>query len=189
VSNQEIKLCGFGGQGVILAGEIIGQAAAIYDGKEATFTRSFGPEARGSTCTAQVIVSDEKILYPYVAHPNVMIVMSQESFNKFAKELTVDGVMLVESDLVKPDPAQMAPGQRVFGVPATRLAEELGRRIVMNMVMLGFVTAVTELAAPDSMSQSIRHSVPPGTEEFNLRAFATGYEYGLKEVEKQRAAH
>jgi len=182
VSDLEIKIGGFGGQGVILAGEIIGQAAAIYDGKEATFTRAFGPEARGSTCSAQVIVSDEKVLYPYVTHPDILIALSQESYHKFAPELSPRGMLLVESDLVHVE--HPAPEQRVFGIPATRIAEDLGRRIVTNMVMLGFFSAVTEAVAPDAMSQSIRHSVPKGTEEFNLLAFQSGYEYGLKEMQK-----
>lgn len=176
----EIKVGGFGGQGVILAGIIIGKAAALYAGKNSTLTQSFGPEARGSACSAQVIVSDEKILYPYVTSPDILVVMSQEAYNRFSPELRPDGLLLVEQDLVKTDGPQ--EGVRLYGVPATRLAEELGRRVVLNIVMVGFFTAVTKLLGADAMRRSVESSVPAGTEELNLKAFDKGYAYGLELV-------
>jgi len=182
LSHLEIKIGGFGGQGVILAGHIIGRAAALFDGKEATFTRSFGPEARGGACSAQVIISDERIFYPYVTHPDILIVMSQEAYNKFFGELSPKGILVVESDLVHV--GTLGAEQRLFGAPATRLAEELGRRIVTNMVMLGFFSAVTGVISAESMKKAIAESVPKGTEDLNLRAFQRGYDFGVEETKK-----
>ena len=100
MSVTEIKFGGFGGQGIILSGIIVGRAAAIYDDKYATLTQSFGPEARGSACSASVIISDEPITYPYVVKPDILVVMSQEAYTRFGGELKADGVLLYERDLV-----------------------------------------------------------------------------------------
>ncbi len=179
MAKSEVKIAGFGGQGVVLAGSIVGRAAAIYDGKYATLTRSFGPEARGGACSSQVIISDAKIAYPYVINPDVLVVMSQEAYERYASELKPDGTLIIERDLVKlPDNANM----QACGIPATRIAEELGRKIVLNIVMLGFLTAVTGLINPDAMRDAIMDSVPKGTEELNTLAFNKGYAYGKEKV-------
>ena len=117
---SEIKIGGFGGQGVILSGIIIGKARAIFDGKHATLTQAFGPEARGSACSAQVILSDEAILYPYVANPDVLVVMSQEAYTKFSPALKKDGILLMEQDLVQP--GKLPPKVKAHSIPATRFA-------------------------------------------------------------------
>ncbi len=178
MSATEIKFGGFGGQGVILAGIIIGRAASIYSNKFATLTQSFGPEARGSACSAQVIISDSKILYPYVVKPEILMVMSQESCNKFLSQSTDEATIIIEEDLVRPK--RMKPGMKLFGVPATRLAEELGRRMIMNIVMVGFFTAATKLVDYEAVREAVRASVPQGTEDMNLSAFDRGYRYGIK---------
>jgi len=176
MSATEIKFGGFGGQGVILAGIIVGRAASIYDNKFATLTQSFGPEARGSACSAQVIVSQQKVLYPYVTRPEILLVMSQEACNKFLPETADDAVVILEEDLVKPK--GLKPGMKVYGIPATRLAEELGRKMILNIVMVGFFTAVTKLVGYEAVREAVKASVPPGTENMNLKAFERGYEYG-----------
>ncbi len=176
-STTEIRVAGFGGQGVILAGMIIGRAAAIHDGKYVTLTQSFGPEARGSACSVQVIVSTERILYPYLTQPDVLVAMSQEAFTRFAPELKPGGLLLYEQDLIRLD--GLRPEVQSFGIPATRLAEELGRKLVLNLVMVGFTTAVTGIAKPEALRTAIPESVPPGTETLNLAAFEKGLEYGL----------
>ena len=130
----EIRIAGFGGQGVILSAMIVGKAAAIFQGGYATLTQAFGPEARGGASSAQVILSDEPILYPYVTQPHVLVVMSQEAYTRFAPELREGGLLIVEEDLVHID--ELRSGIRVHSVPATRLAEELGRRMVLNVVMV-----------------------------------------------------
>lgn len=177
MSATEIKFGGFGGQGVILAGIIVGRAASIYANKFATLTQSFGPEARGSACSAQVIVSDEKIMYPYVTKPEILLVMSQEACNKFLPETTDDALVIVEEELVKPK--GLKPAMKMFSIPATRFAEELGRKMILNIVMVGFFTAVTKLIDYDSVREAVKASVPPGTEDLNLKAFDRGYQYGI----------
>lgn len=183
MSRTEIRVTGYGGQGVILCGYLIGKAAAINGGKHATLNQSFGPEARGSACSAQVIVSDEKILYPYMRKPNIMIAMSREAYNKFVPELEGEGIVLVDEDLVKE--AKVEKNIKLYKIPATRIAEDLGRRIVLNIVMLGFFTSITKLIDHDAVRKTVETSVPKGTEQLNLKAFDSGYEYGLKQIGNQ----
>jgi 2-oxoglutarate ferredoxin oxidoreductase subunit gamma len=180
MASSEIRIAGFGGQGVILAGMVIGKAAAIYDGKFATLTQSFGPEARGSACSAQLIVSDEPILYPYLTGLDTLVVMSQEAHARFGSELKPHGLLLYEQDLIHSP--ELNNGHAVYGIPATRFAEELGRKLVLNMVMVGFVTALTALATPAAVQAAIADSVPRGTEKLNLAAFEKGLEFGLSKV-------
>lgn len=172
----EVRIAGFGGQGVILAAMVIGKAASIFQNEHATMTQSFGPESRGGACSAQVILSDEPILYPYVTRPDVLVAMSQEAYTKFVPELKDGGLLIVERDLVQV--TNLPSGVRVYGVPATRLAEELGRRMVLNIVMVGFFAAVTNLLDPEALRKAIDDSVPPAYRELNRRAFDKGYEYG-----------
>jgi 2-oxoglutarate ferredoxin oxidoreductase subunit gamma len=178
MARTEIKIGGFGGQGVILSGYIIGRAAAIYDDKHATMTQAFGPEARGSACSSQIIVSPEPIAYPYLTSPNIMILMSQEAYTKFSPELAEGGTLITEEELVKPH--DMRKDIKHFSIPATRFAEELGRRMVLNIVMMGFMTAVTGIVGHEAMRSAVKVSVPKGTDQLNLNAFDKGYEYGVK---------
>ncbi|MBN1568884.1 MAG: 2-oxoacid:acceptor oxidoreductase family protein [Acidobacteria bacterium] len=177
MSWTEIKFGGFGGQGVILAGMIVGRAASLYNNQFATLTQSFGPEARGSACSAQIIISENKVLYPYVTRPEILLVMSQEACNKFLREATDNATIIIEEDLVKPQ--GLRPGMRLFGIPATRLAEELGRKMILNIVMVGFFTAVTKIVAYEAAREAVIASVPQGTEAMNLKAYDCGYKYGL----------
>ncbi len=173
----EIRIAGFGGQGVILSATIIGKAASIYQGGYATMTQSFGPEARGGAASAQVILSDSPILYPYVTRPDVLIAMSQEAYARFCPELKPGGLLLVEGDLVRI--SDLSNGVRVYSVPATRLAEELGKRMVLNVVMVGFFGAVTGLLEPEALRKAVIDSVPAAFRDLNVRAFDKGFEYGL----------
>lgn len=173
---SEIRIAGFGGQGVILAAAVIGKAAAIFQGGHATMTQSFGPEARGGSSSAQVILSGEPILYPYITRPDILVVMSQEAYTRFAPELKPAGILITEQELVRVD--RIPNGVRAYGVPATRLAEELGRKVVLNIVMVGFFGAVTNLLEPDALRQAVADSVPPAMQKLNLQAFDKGFEYG-----------
>jgi 2-oxoglutarate ferredoxin oxidoreductase subunit gamma len=173
----EIRIAGFGGQGVILSALVIGKAVSIFEDGHATMTQSFGPEARGGACSAQVVLSDRPIDYPYVTRPDVLVVMSQEAYSRFAPELKDGGILIVEEELVRI--SGLRSGIRVYSVPATRLAEELGRRMVSNVVMVGFFAAVTGLVTAEALRQAVADSVPPVTRELNRRAFDKGYEYGL----------
>lgn len=177
-SLTEIRIAGFGGQGVILAAAIIGKAGALFQGGYATMTQSFGPEARGGSSSAQVILSGEPILYPYVTEPDVLVVLSQEAYTRFTPELKHGGILIIEQDLVRV--GQIPTGARVFGVPATRLAEELGRKVVLNVVMVGFFGAVTNRLDPAALRKAVAESVPPALEKLNLEAFDRGYAYGIR---------
>ena len=172
----EIRIAGFGGQGVILAAAVIGKAAAIFEGGYATMTQAFGPEARGGSSSAQVILSTEPILYPYVTQPDILVVMSQEAYTRFSPQLKPGGILITEQELVNID--KLPTGIRVYGVPATRLAEELGRKMVLNIVMVGFFGAVTGLLDRESLRKAVADSVPPAFQDLNLRAFDKGFQYG-----------
>jgi 2-oxoglutarate ferredoxin oxidoreductase subunit gamma len=178
----EIRIAGFGGQGVILAASVIGKATAIFQGGFATMTQSFGPEARGGSSSAQVILSRDPILYPYVTQPDVLVVMSQEAHTRFTPQLKRGGILITEQDLVRVD--AMPAGVRAYGVPATRLAEELGRKVVLNIVMVGFFGAVTGLLDHDALRKAVADSVPPAMQKLNLAAFDKGFEYGTNLIER-----
>ena len=167
----EIRITGFGGQGVVLAGHIIGHACAVNGGMHATMIQSFGPEARGSACSTTLAVSETEVLYPYIGRPDIFVVMSAEGYEKFRDELADDGILVYEKDLVAYEPKE---GQRAFGVSSTRIAEEIGRSIVQNIVMLGFFAAATRIVPVETMRQAVEESVPKGTEALNLRAFDAG---------------
>jgi 2-oxoglutarate ferredoxin oxidoreductase subunit gamma len=183
LTRKEIILTGFGGQGIVLAGRIVGEAASLGDHRESTLTQSYGPEARGGACSAHVIISDGSIHYPYARHPDILVCMSQGGFDKFGSLLKGDGTLITDQDLVQTGPVQ---SEHVFAIPATRMAEELGRKMMANIVMLGFFTAVTEAVSLDAARGSVKGSVPRGTEELNLTAFNKGYEYGLAVLKGRR---
>jgi len=182
---HQIRIAGFGGQGVIMAGMIIGRACSLYDGREASLSQSFGPEARGSACSAQVILSDERILYPYVVRADVLVAMSQEGFERYHENTAPDATILIEEELVKPH--DVPEGRSLYRIPSTRLAEEIGRRLVSNIVMVGFFTAVTKLISREAAKKAVKDLVPMGTEDLNLMAFERGYEFGLALTEGARA--
>ncbi len=174
MTRTEIRITGFGGQGVVLSGYIIGRACAIHAGLHATMIQSFGPEARGSACSATLVVCDKPVLYPYIRRPDIFVVMSAEGYDKYADELKDDGILVYEKDLIQ---AAVKKGQPLFGVPSTRIAETLGRTIVQNIVMLGFAAAVTNLVTREQFREAVKKSVPAGTEDLNLRAFDAGCGY------------
>jgi 2-oxoglutarate ferredoxin oxidoreductase subunit gamma len=171
----EIRIAGFGGQGVILSAVVLGKAASIYENGFATMTQNFGPEARGGACSAQLVVSDSPVLYPYVTQPDIMMILSQEAYNRFAPELKPGGTLIIEEDLVRV--SHLNRYKKVYSIPATRFAEELGKRMVLNSVMVGFFTAVTKLLGADAVRGSVADSVPAAFRELNLKAFEKGFEY------------
>ena len=175
-SLTEIRIAGFGGQGVVLSAMVIGKAGCIFENGFSTMTQSFGPEARGGACSAQVILSKQPILYPYVTRPDILVTMSQEAYARFTPQLNDDGILIIEQDLVRVE--KLPAGVLVYGVPATRLAEELGKRIVLNIVMVGFFAAVSNVLQPAALRQAVADSVPNAFLELNLRAFDKGFEYG-----------
>jgi 2-oxoglutarate ferredoxin oxidoreductase subunit gamma len=179
---DQIIITGFGGQGVVLAGKIIGKAAAIGDGKQSTLVQSYGPESRGGACSAQVIISTAAIHFPYVRKPGILVCMSQSGYEKYIAELPEEGILISDEDLVR---AAERTGPS-FCVAATRLAEELGRKMMANIIMVGFFTAVTGAISLEAARKTVSESVPKGTEEMNLKAFGKGCDYGLALLKARR---
>lgn len=175
---KELRIAGFGGQGVILSAHIVGRAAAICQGGYATMTQNYGPEARGGAASAALIVSDEPILYPYLTNPDILVVMSQEAYTRFSPDVKAGGVLLVEEDLVRLD--SLPQHLKVYGIPATRLAEKLGKKMVLNVVMVGFLCAITGVVGQEPCRQAVGDSVPAKFRDLNLSAFDEGYAYGQK---------
>jgi 2-oxoglutarate ferredoxin oxidoreductase subunit gamma len=172
---KEIRFSGFGGQGIVLMGYIMGKALAITEGLEAVMTQSYGPEARGGASSSNIVVSDEPIAYPFVQKPEILVAMSQEAYSKFRGTAAEGATILIDEDLVSPKKSDV-----VHAIPATRFAEDLGRRIVANVVMLGFITSVTNIAKRASLEKAIETTVKEKTIPLNMEAFSIGYEYALQ---------
>jgi len=171
----EIRFAGFGGQGIIKSGIIAAAAACIHGGKSAVQTQSYGPESRGGACKSEVVISEEEIDFPKVVEPDVLVVMSQHAYNEYAEDLKAGGTIIMDPDMIPYE--KDLTNVKVFRVPATKIAEELGRKIVANIVMLGAFVVITNILDPDAIKESIKANIPKGTEELNLAAFEKGYEY------------
>ena len=176
----EMRLCGYGGQGIILAGYIVGQAVSIFEHKNATFIADYGPEARGGACRADVVISDEYVSYPYITAPSILVALSQQAYDKYYTKNRQGALVIVDEDLVKP----ILSRHRLLAIPARRIAEELGRVAVANVVVLGFLTAATDIVTVDSMKKSLLAAVPKGTGELNMKAFERGYAYGVEKLQR-----
>ncbi len=181
VPRTEVQLGGFGGQGIISAGRIIGQAAALYDKLEGCFTQSYGPEARGGAAGSQVVVSSDPIHHPHVIRPTSMIIMSQGAYVKYVPTLAPGGALVIDDALVNlPDDHRQ--DITTYGLPATHLAEKLGTSRAANSVMLGFWTAIAGVVSRDAMRYSVAESVPGKTVDLNLKCFDAGYDEGLRQT-------
>jgi 2-oxoglutarate ferredoxin oxidoreductase subunit gamma len=180
-SRKEVRFTGFGGQGMAVMGYILGRAAAVYDGKQATMTQSYGPEARGGASSSQVIISDGRIFYPYVIQSDILVGMSQEGYDKHRSSIKKSGVLLYDDDLVTLAPDEGA--EHIYKIPATRFAEDLGRKIVANIVMLGFLSGITDMVGEDALKKAIADSVPEPTIKLNFKAFDKGREHAKKVLE------
>lgn len=169
----EVRLAGFGGQGIILAGYVLGRAASLHDNRNAIFSQSYGPEARGGACAAELIISDDAIDYPMVTCPDLVALLSQEASTKYGADVQANGTIVEDDDLVRAERRACT----VYRVPFTRLAEGLGNRIVANMVMLGFLGAATGVVSRKALEEAIRATVRERTVPLNLKAVAAGYEF------------
>lgn len=177
---KEIRICGFGGQGIILAGFIIGKAASVFMNYNAVQYQSYGPEARGGAARSEVIVSDGKITYPRVTSVDLLIAMSQEAYDKYGDDVREDTIIIIDPDLVI---GKEGKG-KLFRIRAQHIAEKLGNRIVANMVMIGALTAISNFLNPDAVKKSIEDTVPERFREINLRAFEEGYKAGKDAVRR-----
>jgi 2-oxoglutarate ferredoxin oxidoreductase subunit gamma len=184
---KEIRVIvtGFGGQGIVLTGNILGHAATLHDGRQATMTQSYGPEARGGSCSSQVIVSDVEIAFPYVEQADLLVCMSQEGYTKNLPALVPGGTLVWDTKLVKT--GEHDPSWRTFDVAATAIAEGLGNKMMANIVMLGFLSAVHPPASPEAMRAAMLAAVPPRTREKNAQAYDKGREQGEAALQAQAA--
>jgi 2-oxoglutarate ferredoxin oxidoreductase subunit gamma len=172
---REIRITGYGGQGIIKTGYIFGKAAAIFDDRHSTMTQSFGPEARGSACSSALVIDDQVIAYPYLRRTDVLVALSREGYDKYEPELKDDGILIFDQDMV--EPREPRDSIKLFGIPAARIAEELGNRIVQNIVVVGFATAVAQLVEKESAIKAVEGAVPERMVDLNLQAFEKGYDY------------
>ena len=178
MKRNEIRIAGFGGQGVILSGNIIGKAASIFTEGYAVLTRNYGPESRGGSCTTEVVISDEPVDYPYVTTPLVQIILSQEAYAKYGQNTSPGTLVIIDSELVKVNPRQKP---QPLSIPASRLAlEEIGRPVTANIIMLGFLAAKSDIVSSEALKKAVLDSVPAGTEDINTKAFQLGYDYGVE---------
>jgi len=169
---QELRLSGSGGQGLILAGIILAEAA-LLDGKLAIQSQSYGPEARGGSSKSEVIISDAEIYFPKVTKPNLVLVMSQEAAKKYVDDLSDAGVLVTDSLFVKELPASFKG--KVYELPITHTAKtELGKALFANIIALGAIVKLTGLVSEASIIKAVLNRVPKGTEEVNEKAIKLG---------------
>ena len=175
----EIRIGGFGGQGVILAGIILGKAASLFDEKEAVQTQSYGPEARGGASKCEVVISDSKVDYPKVQSPDILVAMSNEALIKYIVDLKDNGTLIVDPGTTDVEDVMEFIDEhniKVHEAPATKTAtDEIGLKIVANIVMVGVITKITKVISKDAAIKAIEDSVPKGTEEKNIKAFEAGF--------------
>jgi len=171
MSRQEIRFAGFGGQGLLLAGILLGKTAALYAGKQAAQTQSYGTEARGGASQCNVVIDDQEITNVGVVNPDVFVVMSQEAYDKLIGDVKEEGLVFYDSDLVK---IKEKPKLRQVAIPSTSAAKDLGKQMVANVVMLGAMVEGTKVIEAELIKACLKESVPPGTEELNLKAFDLG---------------
>lgn len=183
---KDIRIAGFGGQGIILAGIVIGKAAALYDNLEAVQTQSYGPEARGGASKTEVVISDEQIDYPKVQKPDILVALSQEALNAYLDDIKDNGTLIIDPDMINEEellPFVKKHNIKLYKAPVTRTAEEkIGLKIVANIVMIGAITKMTKVISEDAARKAVLESVPPGTEKKNLQAFEAGAALASKEV-------
>jgi len=168
----EVRLSGAGGQGLILVGKVLAEAAAIYDGYNATQSQSYGPEARGGASRSEVIISDGDIDYPKAENLDILLALTQEACEKYVGDLKQNGILLIDSQMVTQAPEGSF---RIVSLPIIQSAvERLGKFMVANIISLGIITKLSGVVSENAVRQAIKARVPRGTEELNLEAFETG---------------
>jgi len=172
---MNVMFCGFGGQGIVLAGVILGKAA-VFDGLNAAQAASYGSEARGSACRSEVIISKGQIVYPHIERADILGVMSQQGYDLFQEKLKEDGILFYDDSIVQVK--DEVPFEQV-GIPATELAiKEFDKRIVANIIFLGAVVGRTEIVSMEALEKAVRDNVPEKFLEVNLRALEIGLKMG-----------
>ncbi len=179
---MNIRFAGFGGQGIIMAGYVLGHAG-VLDGQNALQTQSYGSESRGGACKSDVIISEDEILDLAPSSLDVLVAMAQPALDKYLANLKQDGTLIYESDLVKPDDGM----QRAFGLPATGIAQQtFGREVVANAIILGYLAGLVDVVSRDSLRKALAEGVPAKTVELNLQAVEEGLERGARQRARLR---
>jgi 2-oxoglutarate ferredoxin oxidoreductase subunit gamma len=182
VERFEIRLSGSGGQGLVLAGVILAEAAAIHDNLYAVQSQSYGPEARGGASKSEVIIGSEPISYPKATSPDLLLALNQESFNKYAPSVNAGGLVIVDADYVED---KLKGSYRLISLPMSDLARtQLGREMVVNILCLGVIQELTGVVSREALEKAVMHRVPRGTEHINMKAFALGVETARKYKEE-----
>ena len=165
----EVRLSGAGGQGLILGGVILAEAASLFEGKNAVQTQSYGPEARGGASKSEVILSDGEVDYPKATEIDLLLCLTQEACDKYAADLKNTGVLIADSRMVQ--------DLQVYKLPIIDTAKEkVGKVFVANIVALGAITHLLEHVSFDSVEKAVLNRVPKGTEDLNKRALKLGYD-------------
>ncbi|SFG21751.1 2-oxoglutarate ferredoxin oxidoreductase subunit gamma [Desulfotomaculum arcticum] len=176
---NELRLSGTGGQGLILAGIIMADAA-IRDGRNSIQSQSYGPEARGGASRSEVIIGDDEIDYPKVSKPDVLLVMSQEACDKFATDFERDGVMIVDTTYVHTLPDVEGV---IYKLPISMTArDEIGKEMVANVVALGVIARITGVVSREALTEALLSRIPKGTEDLNRKALEAGWSLVEKEL-------
>ena len=176
MNRYEIRIAGFGGQGIVLSGVVLGRAAALYSGKEVTLMQSYGPEARGGSCKTELVLCDDRIDYPLTDSPQILVAMNRESLDKFSTQIIPGGILIYDSTFIERFEGNSL---KVYPVPATRIAEEMGSRIVANMIMLGSLVGLLDMVSLNDLKKAVSEMVPTHTLELNIKAVSRGHEYLL----------
>lgn len=170
----EIRIAGTGGMGVVLAGVILGHAAAVYGGLEAVQSQSYGSEARGTAAKSEVIVSDQPIKYPKVRESDYFIVMSQKALDMYLPGAKKNSVLIVDPDLVS---TKHLKGYDIVEVPAMKIADELGLRLVSNMVMLGALVKLSGLFPLETLEKAVADMISAKAIDIDLKAIRAGADF------------
>jgi len=169
-ATYQVRFGGVGGQGIVLSGRLLGKAAALFDGKDAVCTQTYGPEARGGASRSDVVISDSQVDYPFVTQADVLAVFFQEAYMMFRDCLKPDGLLIIDTALVKP----LEEDKNLHAIPATKIAEELGNRMAANVVILGYLVGKTGIVSRESVENAIRSTMKTKIVELNLKAFDAG---------------
>ena len=182
IDRYEMRLSGSGGQGLVLAGVMIAEAVGVYEGKNVAQTQSYGPEARGGTSRSDLVISDDEIFYPKTSQLDLVLALTQEAADKYYTHLKDDGILIVDSDIVR----QLPPFSRIYSLPFTRTArEKVGTEIVANVISGAALVVISGICKTESFLNAVLNRAPKGTESKNEKACKLGFEMGKKALKEQ----
>ncbi len=179
MARTEIRIGGFGGQGIVTMAVVLGETLSLVEGRQCVQTQSYGPEARGGASKSEIVVDDEEVDYPKVQEPDVFIAMSRAAYLEYVEGLKEDGILIIDEDLVEIE-SDLPAGVKVYRVPATRIADkEVGTKQATNVVMLGVLAAITGIVTPEGLKQAIKDRWPRFVDT-NFKALELGIAAGKK---------